>query len=266
MSNTKNIGLALSGGGTKGIAHAGVLKFLEEQNLQPKQIAGSSAGAIVGAMYAWGKTPDEILGFFKSVYFFSWRHFTLKKGGMLDSVAFNTYFQNVFEDATIGDLKIKTQITATDLVHGQLKIFDNDTKITDAILASSAVPGVVSPHAINGIIYSDGGILNHFPVDLLFQQCDFLIGIYVSALKVVEPNHLNSMKAVTSRAFNLMSANSDLQKFKLCDWLIQPYELTSFNAFETNKLKMDTIFNIGYEAARTTFEEIKISNKRIFPN
>lgn len=98
----KKIGLALSGGGTKGIAQAGVLKFLEEQNMHPNEIAGISAGA----MYAWGKTPDEILDFFKSVYFFNLRHFTLKRGGMLDSIAFKTYFQNVFGEATIGDLKI----------------------------------------------------------------------------------------------------------------------------------------------------------------
>ena len=95
-NDLKKIGLALSGGGTKGIAQAGVLKFLKEQNMHPTEIAGTSAGAIVGAMYSWGKTPDEILEFFKSVYFFNWRHFTLKRGGMLDSVAFKTYFQDIF--------------------------------------------------------------------------------------------------------------------------------------------------------------------------
>jgi NTE family protein len=66
---SKSIGLALSGGGSKGIAHAGVLKFLEEQNIKPTQIAGSSAGAVVGSLYSWGKTPEEILSFFKSIYF-----------------------------------------------------------------------------------------------------------------------------------------------------------------------------------------------------
>lgn len=63
-NDLKKIGLALSGGGTKGIAQAGVLKFLEEKNMHPNEIAGNSAGAIVGAMYAWGKSPDEILDFF----------------------------------------------------------------------------------------------------------------------------------------------------------------------------------------------------------
>ena len=63
---TKSIGLALSGGGSKGLAHAGAIKFLEEQKIKPSQISGTSAGAIVGALYSWGKTPEEILSFFKS--------------------------------------------------------------------------------------------------------------------------------------------------------------------------------------------------------
>lgn len=262
----KKVGLALSGGGTKGIAHAGVLKFLEEQNFTIDELAGTSAGAIIACMYASGKTPDEILDFFKSVYFFSWKHFTLKRGGMLNSIAFRSYFYDVFGETTIGDLKIKTQITATDLVNGQLKIFDNNTRIVDAILASTAVPGVVTPHVINGKIYSDGGILNHFPIDLLSENCDLLIGVYVSSLQTVEPNNLNSMKAVTARAFNLLSANGDYQKFKLCNWLIQPYELVAFNTFETNKIKMEAIFNIGYEAAKTSFEDLsKIDKSKILP-
>lgn len=260
-TKSKKIGLALSGGGTKGIAEAGVLKFLDEQHLVPNQVAGTSSGAIVGAMYAFGKKPEEILDFFKSVYFFSWRHFTLKRGGMLDSEAFKNYFEGVFGKATIGDLKIETQITATDLVTGNLKVFDNNTSIVEAILASTAVPGIVSPHVIQGKIYSDGGILNHFPTDLLIGKCDFLIGVYVSSLEIVRPDHLNSLKAVTSRAYDLLSSQSDLLKFKLCDWLIQPYELSSYRTFDTSKLKMDEIFNIGYEAAKASYAVINTSEE-----
>jgi NTE family protein len=93
---SKSIGYALSGGGTKGIAHAGAIKFLEEQRIKPTHIAGSSAGAIVGALYSWGKTPDEILSFFKSIYFFHWKHFTLKKPGIIDPDSFKKYFIEIF--------------------------------------------------------------------------------------------------------------------------------------------------------------------------
>lgn len=255
--NLESTGFALSGGGTKGLAHAGAIKFLEEQNIKPSQIAGSSAGAIVAALYAWGKTPDEILAFFKSIYFFHWKHFTLKKAGIIDSESFKKYFEEIFKDAKITDLKIPIHITATDMVKGKLKIFNDDTKIVDAVLASSAVPGVISPYEINGVLYSDGGILNHFPTDILQGRCDNIIGVYVSPIQKIEAKDLKSIKAVTTRAFELLAANSNLQKFNNCDIIIEPEELTSFNTFETNKSKMDKIFEIGYQAAKKSFETLE---------
>src|SRR3970040_65456 len=131
---TKSIGLVLSGGGTKGIAHAGVIKFLEEKKIHPSRMAGTSAGSIVGAMYAWGKTPAEILEFFKSIYLFHWKHLTFKKAGLIDSESFKNYFHSIFKDSVLGDLKIPIQITATDMVRGKLKVFGPETKIIDAIL------------------------------------------------------------------------------------------------------------------------------------
>ncbi len=254
--NRNSIGLVLSGGGTKGLAHAGVLKFLEEQNLKPSQIAGTSAGAIVGALYAEGKSPEEILEWFQSIYFFNWKHFTFKKAGLIDTTAFESYFKDVFGDKTIGDLKIETHITATDLVKGKLKVFGHKTKVIDAVLASSSFPGILSPHVINGNLYSDGGILNHFPTDILQGRSEFLIGVYVSPIQKIEASDLSSIRAVTARAFDLLSANSNLQKFNNCDWIIEPEELVNFGTFETNKQKMEMIFNIGYEAAKESFERI----------
>jgi NTE family protein len=256
--NSKSIGLVLSGGGSKGIAHAGAIKFLEEQNIQPNRIAGTSAGAIVGAMYAWGKTPDEILDFFKSVYLFQWRHFTFKKAGLIDSESFKEYFHTIFKDATLAELRIPTQITATDMVRGRLKIFESETKISDALLASSAFPGIISPFGINGDLYSDGGILNHFPTDVLQGQCDNIIGVYVSPIQKIEAKDLNSIRAVTTRAFDILSANSNTQKFNICEWVIEPKELSNYSTFEMNKAKMDTIFKIGYQAAKSSFEKLNL--------
>ena len=102
---TKSIGLVLSGGGSKGLAHAGVIKYLEEKNIKPTQMAGTSAGSIVGALYAWGKTPEEILEFFKSIYLFHWKHLTFKKAGLIDSESFRSYFHSIFDDAILSDLK-----------------------------------------------------------------------------------------------------------------------------------------------------------------
>jgi NTE family protein len=252
----KSIGCVLSGGGSKGLAHAGALKFLEEQNIHPTEISGTSAGSIVAALYACGKTPEEILEFFKSIYFFNWKHFTLKKAGIIDSDSFKKYFKDIFQDSTIGDLKIPIHITATDMVKGKLKVFSKTTNVVDAVLASSAFPGVLSPYEIDGKIYNDGGILNHFPTDLLKDKCDFIIGIYVSPINKITAKDLTSIKAVTTRAFDLLSANSNYEKFKHCNWIIEPKELANYSTFETSKTKMDAIFKIGYEAAKKSFEEL----------
>lgn len=255
--SSKTIGLVLSGGGSKGIAQAGALKFLEEHHIKPSLIAGTSAGAIIAALYSYGKKPEEILEFFKSIYFFHWKHFTFKKAGIIDSQSFKTDFDKIFNDATLADLNIPTFITATNLVSGKLKIFRDDSKITDAVLASSSFPGMLSPYELNGKLYSDGGILNHFPTDLLQGRCDAIIGIYVSPIQTIEAKDLKSIKSVTTRAFDLLSAHGNYQKFSLCDWVIEPKELANFSTFETNKTKMDAIFEIGYQAAKSSFKELK---------
>lgn len=255
---SKSIGIVLSGGGSKGIAHAGALQFLTEQGMQPSCIAGTSAGAIVGGLYAFGKTPEEILEFFKSIYFFHWKHFTFKKAGLIDSESFKSYFAEILGDVTIGDLKIPAYITATDLVKGKLKIFNSEAKLIDAILASSSFPGMLSPYEINKKLYSDGGILNHFPTDILQGRCDYLIGVYVSPIQNIESKDLKSIKSVTSRAFDLLYANYNYQKFNLCDWVIEPKELANFSTFETSKTKMDTIFEIGYNEAKKSFQELNL--------
>jgi NTE family protein len=250
------IGLILSGGGSKGIAHAGVLKFFEEKGINPSHIAGTSSGAIVSSLYASGKSPEEILDFFKSIYFFHWRHFTFRKAGFIDSEAFKNYFISVFGDGCLGDLPYRMHITATDLVSGKLRIFGPEIKIVDAVLASSAFPGVISPYEIGGRLYSDGGILNHFPTDILQGRCDTLIGVYVSPIQKIDASDLKSIKAVTTRAYDLLSANTNMQKFTLCDWVISPDELALYNTFETNKAKMDEIFTVGYQAAKKSYEEL----------
>lgn len=253
---SKNIGIALSGGGSKGIAHAGVLQYLDENKIKPTRMSGSSAGAIIAAMYAYGKSPAEILDFFQSIYFFNWKHFTLKKPGIIDSLAFKKYFDKIFGQTKIGDLPIPVKITATNLVSGKLKVFEKDTLVVDAILASSSFPGMLTPYILNNKMYSDGGILNHFPADLLQGDCDTIIGVYVSPIHNVEAKNLNSIKSVTTRSFELLTARGNYQKFGLCDWVIEPKELANFSTFETSKTKMKLIYQIGYEEAKQSHKDI----------
>ena len=97
------------------------------------------------------------------------------------------------------------------MVKGKLKILIPKQKIIDAILASSSFPGMLSPYEISKKLYSDGGILNHFPTDILQGRCDYLIGVYVSPIQNIESKDLKSIKSITSRAFDLLYANYNYQ-------------------------------------------------------
>lgn len=249
------INLALSGGGVKGIAHAGVLQFLEEKKITISQIAGTSAGAIVGGLYAYGKSPREILNFFKSVDLFSWKHFTLKKPGIIDGKAFKNYFLNLIEDINIGETKIPIYITATDLVNGRLKVFETNEKLIDAILSSSSVPGVFAPYKIAGNLYTDGGVLNNFPTDLLPKNSKIL-GVYVNPLQEMTFKNFSSIMSVTSRSFELFSVKEMLLKKEECMVLIEPKELSKYGTFNSNKQKMEEIFEIGYNEAKKVFKTL----------
>lgn len=258
MKYTATFGIALSGGGHKGIAHAGVLHFLEEQGIHPEVISGTSAGAITGSLYAFGKTPMEILAFYKSVSLFNWSHLSFKKAGFLDANKFEGYLLDVFGDKTLNELDKELYISATEIKNGKLKIFRKNTKIVDAVLASSAFPGVFSPVEINGKVYSDGGILNNYPVNTIQGRCDFLIGSNVNpVLTYKDTSRLTSIKSVALRAFEIMMMQNAAPQKDLCDWHIQPEELAPYSTFEISKTRMEEIFIIGYEAAKTSFEKIK---------
>ena len=214
----KKIGLVLSGGGTKGISEAGVLQFIEDKNISPEIIAGTSAGAIVGGLYAFGKSPNEILDFFKSVYFFNWKHFTLSKPGFINSDIFRLYLKPIIGEIKIKDLKKELLINATDLIQGETFVFSGDDYLLDAIIASCSVPGLASPFKKDELLLSDGGILNNFPTNLIKEKCDKIIGIYVCPLQDVKKNQLNSIKAVATRAYELLSYSVENYKFKNYAW------------------------------------------------
>lgn len=251
--NSEKTGLVLSGGGTKGIAHAGVLKFLREKDIEVDILSCCSAGSIVGCLHAVGKTPEEILDFFNSIYFFNWKHFAFNKPGLVSSVIFRNYLHPVFGDMKLGDLDMEVRIVATELVTGTEKIFDPDFKIVDAVIASCSIPGITTPYIINGEMYCDGGVLNNFPADIIREDCDRMIGVFVSPPHNIKIDDLKSIKAIVSRSYDLLSYRVEKIKFNYCDWFISSQELSSYGTFERRKDRLEKIYNIGYQAARESF-------------
>ncbi len=161
-----DISLALGGGGIKGIAHIGVIRVLEEAGFSIKAVAGTSAGGLIGSIYAAGKTPDEIedivLNLDQSKLFFRSRDegpSIMGLGGIVQALS------DHLGDATFADLQIPFACTAVDTITMQEFILDHG-RVSDAVLATIAVPGVFSPREINGTVLVDGGILDPVPVAL----------------------------------------------------------------------------------------------------
>lgn len=249
------IGLALSGGGVRGIAHAGVIKALKEHDVEISQIAGTSAGALVGALYAKGISIDGIYEFFESSNLFHPKKFAFRQAGFIKSSIFTDQLSLYIPEDSFESLHIPLTVTATDLNSGELKIF-NEGELYLSILASAAFPGIFTPVEINGNIYVDGGVINNFPVDLL-NRCDIKIGSYVNKVDLKNRNLKHSYD-VAGRAYAINQYHQDKIKFNQCDLLIEP-ELYSYGLFNFKALK--DIFQKGYETACQDIENSRVFDK-----
>lgn len=247
-----SIGLALSGGGMKGIAHIGAIKALEESNIYPTHISGSSMGAIVGAFYASGYAPEKIVAFFKEVPLFYPTRYAFGKPGIIDPANFYEDFKKYFPDDNFNALQKKLFITAVDMLSGSLKVF-GEGELIRPILASSAFPGICSPVAFNGSLYADGGILDNFPIAPL-SKCNQIIGVYVSPLSDIKAENLKNSVDLLERAIRINFSNASSLKFSQCDLLIYP-PLSKFGMFDKNNI--DEIFNIGYETAKNNIKQLE---------
>ncbi|WP_046756223.1 patatin-like phospholipase family protein [Kordia jejudonensis] len=249
------IGLALSGGGSKGVAHIGAIKALEEHGIVATHIAGSSAGAIVGGLYAYGYSWETMLRFFKSVKVLNFTKFALGKPGFLDAEKYYSEFKTYFRKDSFDGLEKELTITATDILNGRLKIF-NEGELIKPILASAAFPGIFTPVQVGNNYYIDGGVMDNFPVEYLRETCDIVIGIHVSGYDVLEIKDLKSTYGVVERAFMLKSVQEDYAKLKYCDIAIVPKALNKYRTFD--RTHVDEIFNIGYAVATEVLEKSEL--------
>ncbi|MBT8269459.1 MAG: patatin-like phospholipase family protein, partial [Bacteroidia bacterium] len=173
------LGLVLSGGGMRGAAHIGVLRALDEQGIEVTHVAGSSSGAIVGALYAYGYDWVDILDFFRRLHLWDIKKYALSKPGFIDAEKFYSEFNQFLKNDSFEGLHRNLVITATDILMGTLKYFKSG-ELIKPVLASAAFPGVFSPVKIGDSFFIDGGAMNNFPVEALQQQCDNIIGVYAN--------------------------------------------------------------------------------------
>jgi NTE family protein len=180
------IGLALSGGGARGLAHIGVLRALAEHDLEPSAIAGCSMGGIVGAMWAAGFRADDIEEIFSETSYRDLFAFGTM-GGLIGGKRIEALLDKHLPD-TFEDLELPLAVTAVDVQEGELLVLRSG-ELVPALQASSALPGILSPVPYEGRVLIDGGLLNNLPVDVIrTMTLDPVVAVDVAA----PPNrHLN---------------------------------------------------------------------------
>ncbi len=249
------LGLALSGGGAKGFAHLGVFKAMEECGLKPGLIAGTSVGALMGALYADGYTADEIKLLFTGREFTEFARLQIPTSGLFDSGRFRLFLERHLRAKRIEDLRTPLVILATDLDHGESVAFRKGP-IVEAVTASCSIPILFSPVVIDGVHYVDGGLFRNFPVTTIRQECERVIGVNVSPL--VPQKYKQTLIHIAERSYHYLFRANTLKDRELCDVLIETEEVGQYKTFDL--VNVDVIVRIGYVAAMRAFEKLVSDN------
>jgi len=182
--SSRKVGLALSGGGARGLAHIGVLKVLEQEGVPIDYLAGASMGGLIAAGYAAGLIPDFLeqealrMGNIRRLLALADR--SLPRRGLFEGQKVRQYLAGHLGDRTFDDLRLPLALVAVDL-NGGREVILRDGPVVDAVRATISLPGVFTPVERDGQLLVDGGLLNNLPADVVRQMgADVVIAVDVS--------------------------------------------------------------------------------------
>lgn len=247
------VGLVLGGGAARGIAHIGVLKVLQNHGIPIHMIAATSVGAMIGAFYCAGLSPEEMEIGAKRL---GWRRLlkvTLPFQGAFSSRKMESYVEKIIGRRNIEELKIPLSIVATDLLSGK-KVVIQTGPIATAVAASASIPGFYEPRVINHHQLVDGLVVSNVPIQVVRDMgADFVIAIdVIPRVTLKEP--LRDVVHVVERALDIavIQQASHLEEF--ADIVIQPVDknISPFALAQAAEL-----IDMGEKATRARVEEIK---------
>ncbi len=174
---TSGLGIALGGGGMKGLAHVGVLSVLESNQLIPDRVAGTSVGAIIGGLYAAGASPAEIRQWMEEHPLHKLMSLRLDGSSLLDLDPLREFLDGKIGSVRLEELPVPFFPVATDLESGQRVVLGEGPAI-DAILASASIPGIFPPVEWEGRMLVDGGICDNLPIEPLREHgCKAVVAV-----------------------------------------------------------------------------------------
>jgi len=251
-TDKQSIGIVLCGGGIRGLSQIGVLAALEDHDIFPDVISGSSIGAILGAFYASGYSPREMLEVSKESKLYKVFKPSFRRKGISNMKYLEHLLNKYLKDDSFEQLKKPLYVCACNLYTGNADIFSSGPLI-GPVLASAAVPVVFQPQELNGQLYTDGGLLNVLPVEPLKDHCNKILGVYVHNFHEID--ELKTWPAMFDRYLSLRLYDNAKPRMEQCDYMIVPEK-----AFEYSFLKKKTdekLFKIGYEKTKFLIPEIK---------
>lgn len=295
LNARKKVGLVLGGGGAKGVAHIGVLKVLEEANIPIDYIAGTSMGALVGALYAIGYSPNDIDSLValqdwqlllsdkvkrdnltfpekenSEKYVITLPFGIEKKDRMVDGMVKGQSLQNLFSNLTIGyhdsvdfrTFPIPFSCVAVNLVDGQDYVFHKGS-LPVAMRASMAIPAVFTPVKLDSMVLVDGGLNNNYPADVAKEMgADIIIGVDLGSSDLKERQDLSSSVGIISQIVALHGYDKYQQNIQMTDLHIRP-DLHPYNSTSFTTSAIDTMILRGEEATRKEWPALMELKKEI---
>jgi NTE family protein len=281
------IGLVFEGGGALGLAHIGVIRWLEDHHIPVDYVSGTSMGGLVGGLYSAGFSPEEMKVFvdgidwhsvlsgqvpFQSLGFrrkednlqfpnrleFGLKHgrFNLPNGlnsGAAVGLLFDRTLLPYYDLQSFDDLPIPFRCVATEIISGQPHVF-KDGSLPQALRATMAIPGVFAPVHHGDLIFSDGAAVDNLPVDVARQMgAQVVIASYLDS-GTTDPTTLTSMVGVAGRNVSIMTAANVARSLKAADIVISS-DVSKFGALEFTR--SDDIIPIGVKAAEEMSEQLK---------
>ena len=249
----KRIGLALSGGGARGVAHIGVLRALEEHGIEVDVLSGTSAGAIVATWYSAGLTFEQMLEIVAESSLFKAFKLVIPNTGLTSLSYLKERLAKVISADNFSVLKKPTYIAISNLNKGQLEV-RSEGILFDVVTASSTIPLIFKPVEIDGEIYVDGGVFCNLPVEPIKNEVDYTIGVDVMPAVEWDSKSLNGWFGIGIRCFELSVHANSLGQKQLCDHVIEVEKAVSYHTFQFNKHQ--ELEELGYQAAIASMDQI----------
>ena len=249
------IALVLGSGGARGYAHIGAIQVLEEHGIHPDFIVGTSAGSIVGALYASGKSPEQIKDIALNMKVQDVREITLRKNGFLDGSKVERFINDQIDHLPLQKMKIPLFVVATELKEGKKVVF-NYGNTGQAVRASASIPSMFVPTKIHDVEYVDGGLVSPVPVQVARELgADVVIAVDILA----QPIHTETSNVwgLFNQNINIMQGRLAEEELKDADVVIQPDLREKAHIFDVKGREMT--MQAGIDAAQSKLSEIELA-------